>query len=160
MSATVLLLAPEAAGLPVADALRRALDAEIVLHATPRAGLAAVRHREFTLVLLDETLAIADPQTTERLYQASTAPLLEVNFAISGAPRIVRQARAALVRRSRDFAQAHTAAAALLHSELNQTLSGLLLESELALRQATPEQAPKLQELVQLAGSLRDRLRA
>jgi hypothetical protein len=160
MPATVLLLAPEAAGQTAADALRRALDAEVDVLPNPRAGVAALRHREYTLVLLDESLAVAEAEATDRLYQTSTAPLLELNLAISSAPRIVRQARAALLRRSRDLAVAQTAAAALLHRELNQTLSGLLLESELALRQATPEQAPKLMELVQLAGSLRDRLRA
>ena len=55
---------------------------------------------------------------------------------------------------------AHTAATATLHSELNATLAGVLLESELALRDASPLQAPRLRHLVQLAGDLRDRLRA
>jgi hypothetical protein len=132
MPTIVLLLAPEAAGIAAANALRRALDAEVDLHSTAQAGTSALRHRSYTLVLLDETIA----------------------------PRIVRQARAALVRRTRDIALAQTAAASLLHNELNQTLSGLLLESELALRHATPEQEPRLREVVQMAQSLRDRLRA
>jgi hypothetical protein len=160
MPATVLLLATEGAGEAAADALRRSLDAEVKLLPSLRAGLSALRLDDFSLVLLDETLAGADPEATDRLYQLTAAPVLELNLAISSAPRVVRQARAALVRRSRDLALAQTAAAALLHGELNQTLSGILLESELALRQATPAQEPKLRELVQLASHLRDRLRS
>jgi hypothetical protein len=167
MPTTVLLLASEAAAGPVADALRRELDAVVELQPSLRAGLASLRRRDFSLVLLDEALAAAEPATepdmqtsaVDRLYQAGGAPLLELNLAISSAPRIVRQVRAALARRNRDLALARTAAASLLHSELNQTLSGLLLESELALRDASPAQAPKLRELVQLAVHLRDRLR-
>jgi hypothetical protein len=47
-----------------------------------------------------------------------------------------------------------------LQCELNASLAGILLESELALLEASPAQAPKLRHLVQLAGDLRDRLRA
>jgi len=159
MPATVLLLATESAGEAAADALRRSLDAEVELLPTLRAALPRLRHADFTLVVLDEALAIADPEATERVYQTTTAPVLELSLAICSAPRIVRQARAALARRTRDLAIAQTAAASLLHSELSQTLSGILLESELALRQATPMQEPKLRELVELASQLRDRLR-
>lgn len=159
MPATVLLLASDAAGQPAADALRRSLDAEIQMLSSLRAGLSSLRLYDVSIVLLDETLAAAEPEAADRIYQVSAAPVLELNLAISSAPRIVRQVRSALVRRTRDLALAQSAAAALLHSELNQTLSGILLESELALRQATPAQQPKLRELVQLASHLRDRLR-
>jgi hypothetical protein len=159
MTTTVLLLAADPYGQAAADALRRDLDAEVELLASARAALPTLRHRDFALILLDETLAAADPDSADRVYQITGAPVLELNLAISSAPRIVRQARAALVRRARDLALAQAAAASLLHCELNQTLSGILLESELALRQATPDQAPKLRELVELAGQLRDQLR-
>ena len=56
-------------------------------------------------------------------------------------------------------ATARTAAAAALQSELNTVLAGVLLESQLALRDANPAQTPRLRHLVQLAGDLRDRLR-
>jgi len=159
MPTTVLLLATETAGQSAADALRRALDTEIKLLPSLRAGLSVLRLDDFSLVLLDETLAAADPDSTDRIYQVTSSPVLELNLAISSAPRIVRQVRAELIRRTRDIALAQSTAAAILHSELNETLSGILLESELALRQATPAQAPKLRELVQLASHLRDQLR-
>ena len=90
---------------------------------------------------------------------AVSAPVLEINFIITGPQRIVRQARAALTRRARDLAQAREAATAELHSELNASLTGLLLESQLALRVAGPKQEEKLKHVVELARKLRNQLR-
>jgi CheY-like chemotaxis protein len=150
---SVLLIAPESAAVPLAEALRNELGIEVESVTSVREALAAcLRRREFALVLLDESFAFsADP-----IYQApGAAPLLELNVAISSAARIVRQVRAALARRDLMIAEARSAAAHSLRDELNATLAGLLLESQLALRHATPESAPHLQHLVELAGQLR-----
>ena len=158
MPPSILLVAPESAAAPVADALRLELRAEVETTPTRRSALSSLRHHDFALLLIDESLPAAD---ADMLYQnAGAALIVELNFAISSAARIVRQARAALMRRTQDQTQARTAAAAALYSELNASLSGLLLESELALRDANPAQAPRLRHLVQLASDLRDRLRA
>ena len=157
----LLLIAPESAAEPIAEALRLDLHAEV--HTTPnrRAALTLIRRNDFALILIDENLASAEPATTDLLYQnAGSALILELNLALSSAARIVRQARSALTRRAQELSTAHTAASAILHSELNTALAGVLLESELALREASPTQAPRLRHLVQLAGDLRDRLRA
>jgi DNA-binding NtrC family response regulator len=160
MPSPILLIAPESIARAVADALRRSLDVVVETAANRRTGLAALRRGEFCLVLLDEALAAADPQATDLLYQnAVSAPVLEINFIITGPQRIVRQARAALTRRAHDLAQARAAAAATLHGELNASLTGLLLESQLALREACPEHEEKLKHLVELAGKLRHQLR-
>jgi hypothetical protein len=98
MPAPILLLATELAGEAAGKALRIELDADVEFASSARAGMQALRLRDFSLVILDETLAAADAVSTDRLYQASTAPLLELNLAITSAPRLVRQARAALVR--------------------------------------------------------------
>ena len=161
MSPLILLIAPESAALPVADALRHDLHAEVEATSNRRSALTALRRREFALILIDENLATADPVSADLLYQSAGAALIvELNFAISSAVRIVRQTRAALLRRSQDQAQARTAAAASLHSELNAALASLLLESEMALRDANPAQSPRLRHLVQLVSGLRDRLRS
>ena len=160
MPPTILLIAPEPAALPVADDLRRDLRADVETATNRRSALALLRRRDFTLILIDESVATADAASADLIYQnAGGALAVELNFALSSAARIVRQARAALSRQSQERIQARAAAAAELQSELNATLSGILLESELALREATPEQAPRLRHLVQLAGELRDRLR-
>lgn len=160
MRSPILLIAPESTSAAVADALRQSLDAVVETAANRRAGLAALRRGEYCLVLLDESLAAADAQAAELLYQnAVSAPVLEINFIITGPQRIVRQARAALTRRARDLVQAREAATAELHSELNASLTGLLLESQLALRVAGPKQEEKLKHVVELARKLRNQLR-
>jgi signal transduction histidine kinase len=160
MPPSILLIAPESVAPPIADALRRDLHAEVETTPSRRTALASLRRNEFALILIDESLATADSASTDLIYQsAGGALIVELNLALSSAGRIVRQAHAALARRAQDLARAHTAAAATLHSELNTILSSVLLESQLALREATPEQAPRLRHLVQLASELRDRLR-
>ena len=111
-------------------------------------------------MVVDENLAASDPQATEALYLAAqTSPVLEMNFAISRADRVARQVSAALRRRTQDESKARTAAALSLGNELNASLTGLLLESQLALREAGPELAPALRHLIDLAGELRAHLR-
>jgi hypothetical protein len=161
MSPSLLLIAPESAAQPIADALRSELHADVETTPSRRAAITSLRRNDFALVLLDESLASADSATTDLLYQnAGSALVLELNLALSSAARVVRQAHSALARRTRDLASAHAAASAILQSELNNTLAGFLLESQLALRDASPAQTPRLRHLVQLAGDLRDRLRA
>jgi signal transduction histidine kinase len=156
----ILLIAPESAAEPIAEALRADLHAEVQITPSRRAALTLLRRNDFALILIDESLSSPDG-TTDLLYQdAGSALILELNLALSSAARIVRQARSALTRRAQELSTAHTVATAILHSELNTALAGVLLESELALREASPLQAPRLRHLVQLAGDLRDRLRA
>lgn len=156
----LLLVAPESAAPPIAEALRAELHAEVETSPSRRSAIALLRRNDFALILLDESLAYADGAPTDPLYEdAGSALILELNFALYGAARIVRQARSALARRTRNLATARTAVTARLHGELKTTLASILLESELALRDATPAQAPRLRHLVQLAEDLRDRLR-
>jgi signal transduction histidine kinase len=160
-SPALLLIAPDSAAQPIAEALRNDLHAEVETTPSRRAALSSLRRNDFALILIDESLATSDSASIDLIYQnAGGALVLELNLALSSAARIVRQARSALARRAQDLATAHTAAAAALHSELNTTLAGILLESQLALREAAPAQAPRLRHLVQLASDLRDRLRA
>jgi hypothetical protein len=161
MPTTILIIAPETVALPVARTLRIDLDAEVEIASNRRAGLAALRRHEFSLVLLDEAVTSPVGSAVDLLYQNAVGTLIvELNFTHWTPGRILRNVRAALSRCAQDRALAHTAAASRLHSELNATLTGLLLESQLALREATPTQAPKLRNVVQLAGDLRQRLRA
>ena len=157
----ILIIADEAFARGVADMLQRELDMAVEVVSTRRAGLAALRRGDYSLLLLEEGLAASDAEATELLYQKALAtPVLELNIALSGAPRVLRQVRAALTRRTYDQAQAREAAAIALHNELKSSLTGLLLESQLALREAQPGQSAKLRHLVELAGNLCDRLQA
>lgn len=156
----ILVISPEAAALSVVEALRQELNLPVSRASSRRGGLAMLRRGQYLLVVLDETLLDTDGLTTDLLFQnAGSAPILEVNVSSTLPARIVRQVRSALQRRAQDEKRAQEAAAASLQAELRGLLSGLLLESQLALRQARPEQAPKLRQLVQMADDLRNRLR-
>jgi len=161
MPTAVLLIAHPTTAEPVAEVLRERLDIAVEVAPNRRSGLASLRRHEYALILLEEGLSATDPEDLDQLCRvAAGAALLEINFVLSATERILRQVRSALARRAHDHAQARVAVARSLHGELNSTLAGLLLESQLALREAQPEQQPKLRQVVALASGLRDRLRA
>jgi signal transduction histidine kinase len=128
-----------------------------------KAALAALRRREFAAVVVDETMAECDPAAAEAIWDhAGLAIPLQINFALSGAARLIREIRAALHRREREQTLARRAAAAAIESELKTTLAGLLLHSQLALAGSdvpTPI-ADKLRVVADLAGNLRQQLSA
>ena len=128
-----------------------------------KAALAALRRKEFSAVVVDETMAECDPSAAESIWErAGLAIPLQINFALSGAARLVREIRAALHRREREQTLARRAAAAAIESELKNTVAGLLLHSQLALTgsEVAPPVAEKLRVVADLAGNLRQQLSA
>jgi hypothetical protein len=139
------------------------LGMEVEVAEGRKAALAALRRREFAAVMVDETMAECDPAAAEAIWnQSGLAIPLQINFALSGAARLIREVRAALHRREREQMLASKAAAAAIENELKTTLAGLLLHSQLALADSdvpTPV-ADKLRVVADLAGNLRQQLSA
>ncbi|MGA2887408.1 MAG: hypothetical protein ABSE51_05100 [Terracidiphilus sp.] len=128
-----------------------------------KTALAALRRREFAAVVMDETMAECDPAAAEAVWEHSSLAIpLQINFALSGAARLVREIRAALHRREREQTMARRAAAAAIETELKSTVAGLLLHSQLALNgsEVSGPVADKLRMVADLAGSLRQQLSA
>lgn len=128
-----------------------------------KAALAALRTHEYVAVVVDESMAECDPAAAEAIWERSGLAIpLQINFALSGAARLVREIRAALHRREREQMLAHRAVAAAMENELKTTVAGLLLQSQLALatNEVTPPLADKLRVVAELAGSLRQQLSA
>ncbi|MGD0830123.1 MAG: hypothetical protein ABR907_04210 [Terracidiphilus sp.] len=128
-----------------------------------KAALASLRHREFSAVVMDETMAECDPASAEAIWEhASLAIPLQINFALSGASRLIREIRAALHRREREQMLARRAAAAAIETELKSTVAGLLLHSQLALTgcEISSPVAERMRVVADLAGSLRQQLSA
>ena len=110
------------------------LGMEVEVAEGRKAALAALRRREFSAVVVDETMAECDPAAAETIWEhAGLAIPLQINFALSGAARLIREIRAALHRREREQTLARRAAAAAIETELKSTVAGLLLHSQLAL---------------------------
>ena len=128
-----------------------------------KAALAALRRREFSAVAVDETMAECDPAAAETIWEhAGLAIPLQINFALSGAARLIREIRSALHRREREQALARRAAAAAIETELKGTVAGLLLHSQLALNgsEVTSPIAERLRMVASLADNLRQQLSA
>ncbi len=146
-----------------AAALGAQLGMEVEVAEGRKAALAALGRGEYLAVAIDETLAECDPAAAERICEkAGLAIPMQINFAISGAARLVREIRAALNRREREQALARRAAAAAIETELKSTLAGLLLHSQMALKGAEVPAAvaERLRTVAELAGSLRQQLSA
>jgi hypothetical protein len=127
--------------------------AESLFQATTR-----LRERSYLAVVLDQHLAETEPlETDTMLHHLETAILVQVNLAISGQERLVREVRSALWRRQRDEALARRLARSKILSELNGTLTALLLTVALAIEiPAEPVEAgEKLQSINGLVKKLR-----
>jgi signal transduction histidine kinase len=146
-----------------ADVIQKQLDMDVEVADGRKAALGLLRQREFAAVVVDETVAGCDPAAAEAIWErAGLAIPLQINFAVSGAARLIREIRAALHRREREQMLARKAAAAAVEQELKTTVAGLLLQSQLALSSSEPASpvAEKLRMVASLAGDLRRQLSA
>jgi len=126
-----------------------------------REGLARLRRHAYAIVVVDEAIVEADSEGAELLWKRTgLAVPLQFNFAISGTARLVREVRAALARREQEQALAMRAAAVAMEGELRDTVTGLMLQAQLALAEPelSPRLAAKLNTVAELAGNLRQRL--
>jgi flavin-dependent dehydrogenase len=139
------------------------LGMEVLVAEGRKAALAALRGQEFSAVVVDETMAECDPSAADAIWEhAGLAIPLQINFALSGAARLVREIRSALHRREREQTLARRAASSAIEIELKSTVAGLLLHSELALSgNLVPAAiADKLRVVADLASHLRQQLNA
>jgi hypothetical protein len=147
-----------------AEAVGAQLGMEVDVAVGRKAALTALRRREFAVVVVDETTAECDPASAEAIWEhAGLAIPLQVNFALSGTARLVRDIRAGLHRREREQSLARRAATAEIEADLKSTVAGLLLHSQLALSNGSempPLLADKLRMVADLAGNLRLKLSA
>jgi len=146
-----------------ADVIGKQLEMEVVAADGRRAALALLRQREFAAVVVDETITACDPAAAEAIWDRSGLAIpMQINFAVSGAARLVREIRSALRRREREQELARRAAQAAVESELKGTVAGLLLQSQLALSSsdAASPVAERLKLVATLAGDLRRQLSA
>ena len=146
-----------------AEVFSRQLEMKVDVAEGRRAALAALRQKEYLAVVVDESLAECDPAAADAIWERSGLAIpIQINFAVSGGARIIREIRAALHRREREQATAMQAATASIEKDLKNTVSGLLLQSQLALSQngVPAVVADKLRVVADLAGTLRQQLSA
>ena len=146
-----------------ADVVSKQLGMKVEFASGRRGAVDALRRREFAAVVVDETLAECDPEAAEAIWERSGLAIpMQINFALAGVGRVIREIRAGLQRRHREQEAARLAAREDIGAELKNTVSGLLLQSQLALAEhGLPNHVvQKLRMVEDLAGKLRLQLAA
>ena len=144
-----------------AEVVSKQLSMKVDFAEGRRGAVDALRKREFSVVVVDETLAECDPSAADAIWDRSGLAIpIQINFALAGAARIIREIRAALHRREKEQATARLAAREDIGTELKNTVTGLVLHSQLALsEEGVPSHiTQKLRVVADLACTLRKQL--
>jgi hypothetical protein len=159
----ILLVTPSERASGCAAALHKATSEDVVVAGSLARATTFLRTESYIAVVLDQHLLETEPQEAETVLEhLGTAIPVQVNLAISGMERLVREVRAAVQRRRIEEAIARQAAMGRLHSELDGTVTALLLSSELALESAglSAAAAEKLASVHELVKKLRKQLKS
>jgi hypothetical protein len=157
----ILLVTPSDRAPECASALQQATGEEVVIAENLARVTTLLRAESYTAVVFDQHLLESEPhEAATALGHLGTAIPVHVNLSISGKDRLVREVRAAMQRREREEVSARQAAIGKLQSELNSTVTALLLSSELALESPglPPAAAERIQSVHQLVIKFRQQL--
>jgi hypothetical protein len=157
----VLLVAAVRGAEACATAIMQQMGIAVEIATGRNEALDALRRQSYAAVIVEEGLAEGDPRGAELLWKmAGFAIPMQVNFAVTGSTRLVRDLRAALTRRDQEHASAERAALTAVESDLRSTVSGLVLHTQLALKEtpASPSLEKRLRLMAELAGNLKQRL--
>lgn len=161
MTKRVLLVSALSGAEACAAAIMQQMGMYVAIVAGRQEALDALRTGSYDALIVDDSLAEGDPRGAELLWKmAGLAIPMQVNFALTGSTRLVRDLRAALARREQEKGAAHRAALRAVESELRNSLSGLLLHTQLALKESpsSPQLEQRLRLMAELAGNLKERL--
>lgn len=159
---TVLLVTAVEGAASMASAISENAGAVVELVRSRRAALASLRRYRFDVVVVDAALSEAEVTPTEMLWQnAEGAIPLELELRALGASVVLRVLTTILERREQMEANVREAVTRSIAEEIRGTVTGLLLQSDLVLRDKaiTPGVEAKVREMRALADGLRVRLR-
>ena len=157
----ILLVTPIERRNECAAALREATGEPVVIAANLLEATTLLRAEACRAVVFDHHLIEREPQELDiALEHLGTGVPVVVNLGLSGVKRLVQEVRAALRRQAREQAAARQEAAKALHSEVNRTLTALLLQFDGALQAPglPSEAAESLRSAHTLAEELRSQL--
>ncbi|MGI9104003.1 MAG: hypothetical protein ACR2IF_16300 [Terriglobales bacterium] len=159
----ILLITTSAHGQECATAIRAATRRNTELTVDIRTAIARLQEREFSAVVIDESLLEPSAKHIDVLIKhAGTAVPIFVNLAISRMDRVVRDVGAALRRADQERSIARKAAETELRSQFKGELTGILLWTQQALElPSLPAAAQsKLKSVYEVADRMRTRLDA
>ena len=157
----ILLVTPSGRAQECAQALSIATGLPASVAATLEIAVSQLRSQGYAAVVVDQFLMESEPdQSSQLLEHLGGAIPICVNCAISGVERVVREVQSSLGRRKREVEAARWTAEKAVWSELRETVTALLLASDLAMSTpGTSEEAiEKIRVVYQLAHQLRSQL--
>jgi hypothetical protein len=157
----ILLVTPSERRENCAQVLQAATGHPTHVTNTLQAAIGRLRSQEYCAVVIDQFLLETEPDECDlMLRHLGVAVPIYVNCAISGAERIAREVRSALTRRQREEEAARRSAEQAMRSELNESVTAMLLSCDLALAipgMSAPA-AEKIRAVRDLAADIRSRL--
>lgn len=159
---TVLLVTAMEGAAGLAAAVSEHVGVVLELVRSRRAALASLRRYQFDVVVVDAALPDGEVTPTDMLWQnAEGAMPLELDLRLLGANGVVRVLSTVLDRREQMEASVRESVTRSIAEELRGVVTGLLLQSDLVLRDKalTPAVEAKVREMRALADGLRVRLR-
>jgi hypothetical protein len=159
----ILLVTPIERRNECAAALQQATGEPVVIADNLLRATTLLRTNFYTAAVFDQSVAETEPHETDTaLGHLGSAIPVQINLAISGTERLVREVSAAIRLRKHEEATAREVAARFLYGELNNTLTTLLLDCELALGTTglPPAATERLTSVHETAQKLRSQLEA
>ena len=157
----MLLITTSSRGKECAAALEQGTSHKTQVVASVPAAVTRLQSSEYDAVAIDQSLLESDFRALDTLLNhAGTAMPLYVNLALHSTERVVREAQVALRRAEKEKLQAMRSAERVLRNQLRDEVTGILLTSEMALRQASVPAAvaDKLRLVQDMAEKMRLRL--
>jgi len=157
----ILLVTTSSRANEYAAALERGTGVKTQVAASAAQASAKLQATEYDALVVDQSLVEADPRALDTLLnRCGTAMPVYVNLALHACERVAREVQVALRRAQEERVVAGRVAGKLLRNELCSEVTGILLNSELALRQPglPPDTAARIYSVRALAEKMRSRL--
>ncbi len=159
----ILLVTTSSRGKEYGAALERGTGHKTHMAGSVPQATSKLQSADYELLAIDQSLLEADFRALDTLLnRCGTAIPVYVNLSLHSPERIVREIQVALRRSQEEKLAAERVVEKILCNELRGEVTGILLNSELALRHAglAPEIAEKINSVRELAEKMRSRLEA
>lgn len=157
----ILLVTTSSRAKECAAALETSARQKVDLAHSVSRALAKLQQTEYDAIVVDESLVEMDDSAVNALLNyAGMAMPIYINLGLHRTERLVREVIAGLMRKHAEHLGARRSAITELQSQLRGDLTGILLASELALRESSipPRVADRINSVHRLAEQIRTRL--
>ncbi len=157
----ILLVTTSSRAKECAAALEQGTGHKTHLAGSVPQAVSKLQAAEYEGLAIDQSVLESDFRAFDTLLnRCGIAMPLHVNLALHSTERVVREVQAALRRGEKEKLVATRAAGQMLRNQLRSEVTGILLSSELALRQASisPDVAEKVKSVRELAEKMKTQL--